>query len=221
MHLESTTKTSRSRHSRRAAKGADSRPDTRRQQGGRGVLALAGLGALALAVAAAGCASSRMTSSSASAAENPTMVHGVVPPPPSEPQTQLPAEYRSWPYQEAASTPAGVRPYKLINQLTFSAGGSALNQEAKGALIEASRQLKLNPRWQALLVGFTDQHGEQGRSLALGRARAEAAQEFLISQGVEKSRITLQSLGSAYAKGDQYQPTQLETDRRVEVWALM
>ena len=46
------------------------------------------------------------------------------------------------------------------------------------------------------IAGYTDASGAADRNLALSRARAEAVKSFLVSQGVEQSRLEAKGYGS-------------------------
>jgi outer membrane protein OmpA-like peptidoglycan-associated protein len=139
-----------------------------------------------------------------------------------EPSTPaVPAPVTAWTYSEAPAVPSGMEVKKLLKTLTFPQGSSTLNQEAKGALIEAARELKTNTRWHVLAAGFTDNRGEAGNATALSRARAVAAQKYLVSQGIAADRISTEAMGSKYAEGGEFEPGQVARDRRVEIWVFM
>jgi peptidoglycan-associated lipoprotein len=55
--------------------------------------------------------------------------------------------------------------------------------------------LKTNPRSLLLIEGHCDERGTNEYNLALGEHRAKAAMNYLVSQGVQPSRITIISYG--------------------------
>ena len=55
--------------------------------------------------------------------------------------------------------------------------------------------LKANPEQLLLIEGHCDERGTNEYNLALGERRAKAAMSYLVSRGVQASRITLISYG--------------------------
>ena len=55
--------------------------------------------------------------------------------------------------------------------------------------------LKTNPNHLVLIEGHCDERGTNEYNLALGERRAKSAMNYLISQGVQASRITIISYG--------------------------
>ena len=66
------------------------------------------------------------------------------------------------------------------------------------------------PAKRATIQGHTDERGTREYNLALGERRANAAKNYLVSQGVEASRLTTQTFGKD-------QPVALESTE--EAWA--
>ena len=65
--------------------------------------------------------------------------------------------------------------------------GKILDQNAKW--------MKGNPNYLILVEGHADERGTDEYNLALGERRAKATMNYLVSQGVQASRITLISYG--------------------------
>jgi peptidoglycan-associated lipoprotein len=62
--------------------------------------------------------------------------------------------------------------------------------------LDANAQwLKSNPNHLVLIEGHCDERGTNEYNLALGERRAKAAMNYLVSQGVQASRITIISYG--------------------------
>lgn len=57
--------------------------------------------------------------------------------------------------------------------------------------------LKLNPSLTVEIQGHTDNHGSNAYNLRLSSARAETVKQFLVSQGVEASRLTTRGFGES------------------------
>lgn len=63
-------------------------------------------------------------------------------------------------------------------------------------MLDANAQwLRSNPSHQILIEGHCDERGTHEYNVALGEHRAKAAMNYLISQGVEPTRIVLISYG--------------------------
>ncbi len=134
---------------------------------------------------------------------------------------QVPEPVTTWSMSEAPAVPEGLHVHRLLKTVTFPAGSSTLNQEAKGALIEAVKEMKTNSRWHALAVGFTDNRGEAGQGSSLSMARAQAVRSYLAGQGIAEGRISVQAMGSRYAQGGDFEPEAVARDRHVQLWAFM
>lgn len=166
---------------------------------------------IAVAGSLAGCAGTR---NSRGAADTPP--GGGSPAPAGE----VHAPPSSWPYPESPALAEGAEVHKLLKQVTFESGSATLNSEARGALGQAVDLLRQNTAWSALVVGFADARGEASRAARLSEQRAAAVSGFLASQGIDKSRVTVQAMGSAHAQAGPYEANQAEQDRRCELWAF-
>ena len=83
---------------------------------------------------------------------------------------------------------AGHRVFFDYNQYT-------LTSEAQGTLARQAAWLKEYPETRILLAGNCDERGTREYNLALGARRAEAARAYLVSLGIDSSRITTVSYG--------------------------
>lgn len=99
---------------------------------------------------------------------------------------------------------AGHRVFFAYDQYT-------LTPQAQGTLARQAAWLKEYPGTKILLAGNCDERGTREYNLALGARRAEAARAYLVSLGVDGSRITTVS----YGKERPIDPRSTE-----EAWAL-
>ncbi|MCK5747210.1 MAG: peptidoglycan-associated lipoprotein Pal, partial [Oricola sp.] len=83
---------------------------------------------------------------------------------------------------------AGHRVYFAYDQYT-------LTSEAQSTLSKQAAWLKEYPETRVLVAGNCDERGTREYNLALGARRAEAAKAYLVSLGVDGSRITTVSYG--------------------------
>lgn len=70
-----------------------------------------------------------------------------------------------------------------------------LSSEARNVLREQAAWLNAYPQTRILIAGNADERGTREYNLALGQRRANAAMTFLVSNGVDASRISIVSYG--------------------------
>jgi|UniRef100_A0A8J4M658 peptidoglycan-associated lipoprotein len=102
----------------------------------------------------------------------------------------------------AAAAPSGPVPgseqdlvQNVGDRVFYAFDKSNLSDEAKSTLTRQAEWLKKYPQVQIQLAGNCDDRGTEEYNLALGQRRANAARDFLVSQGVAASRITTISYG--------------------------
>ncbi len=71
----------------------------------------------------------------------------------------------------------------------------SLTPDARATLTRQATWLKGNPDATVLIAGNCDERGTQEYNIALGAKRAQSARAFLISNGVDASRIRTKSNG--------------------------
>lgn len=101
---------------------------------------------------------------------------------------------------------------KQFNDAKFAKDSYELNDEAKFALYELSKLLTNNPEVKLQIVGHTSTEGDAEYNQKLSENRAKAAVDFLISKGIDKSRLSYEGKGGS-------QPLDLENqeiNRRTE-----
>ena len=77
----------------------------------------------------------------------------------------------------------------------FSYDSSVLDDMAQDVLKSKAEWLRNNPGSRALIEGHCDERGTVAYNLALGDRRAESAKRFLISLGIDASRLSTVSYG--------------------------
>ncbi len=92
------------------------------------------------------------------------------------------------------SSPAYFRE-AVGDRVLFAVDQSSISPEAQGILAGQARWLTANPAYNVTIEGHADEQGTREYNLALGARRANAAREFLISQGVAGNRIQVVSYG--------------------------
>jgi peptidoglycan-associated lipoprotein len=84
---------------------------------------------------------------------------------------------------------------KNFSRVNFELDSYDLNSSTKSALDENAVILKDQTDVKIQIQGHCDERGTTGYNSALGQRRANAVQKYLLSKGVEKSRIVIISYG--------------------------
>ena len=77
----------------------------------------------------------------------------------------------------------------------FGTDDFALDEASRATLAAQARWLIANPNVRASIEGHCDERGTREYNQALGERRANAARDFLVSQGVPVSRLLVTSWG--------------------------
>ena len=97
----------------------------------------------------------------------------------------------------SASSPASAK-YLVENvgdRVFFETDRSVLDASARGTLVRQAEWLNQNGGINMTIEGHADERGTREYNLALGARRANAVRDFLISQGVNASRLQTISFG--------------------------
>ena len=81
------------------------------------------------------------------------------------------------------------------DRVLFSIDQSDIDQSGRDILLAQVDWLKLNSDYKIIIEGHADERGTREYNLALGARRANSAREFLVSRGIESSRIKTVSFG--------------------------
>ncbi|MBF0109812.1 MAG: peptidoglycan-associated lipoprotein Pal [Magnetococcales bacterium] len=102
------------------------------------------------------------------------------------------------------------------NVVHFDFNSSALTAQAEEILSHNARMLSKSSG-QVAVEGHCDERGTREYNLALGQQRADAAARYLISQGIEASRIKTISYGKERPVVKGHDETSWAENRRAEV----
>src|SRR3954469_23057026 len=80
-------------------------------------------------------------------------------------------------------------------QIQFAFDKSDLTDASRAILDAKLAVFRANPTMSIVMVGYTDVRGRAAYTMPLGERRAEAAKSYLVSHGVEPSRIILETKG--------------------------
>jgi peptidoglycan-associated lipoprotein len=82
-----------------------------------------------------------------------------------------------------------------LNDAFFDFDQADLREDARSVLAADAQWLKKHPSVQVLIEGHCDERGTAAYNLALGDRRANAAKEYLVSLGIDASRVRTVSYG--------------------------
>lgn len=92
-----------------------------------------------------------------------------------------------------------------------------IREDARAALIANARALKERPSIRITIEGHCDERGSSKYNLALGDRRANAAKEFLVSQGINAARIDTVSYGEERGFCDEKTEECYQLNRRAHI----
>ena len=96
-----------------------------------------------------------------------------------------------------AATPGSAQDFvvNVGDRIFFESDSSDLTATATGTLDRQAQWLQRYPRHSFLIEGHADERGTREYNLALGERRANAAKNYLISLGIDASRLSTVSYG--------------------------
>ncbi|WP_074406181.1 MULTISPECIES: OmpA family protein [Aquimarina] len=99
----------------------------------------------------------------------------------------------------------------------FATNKSTLNSKSKTNLNKLAGIFKEYPDTNIIVEGHTDSTGDDSYNMSLSQKRANAVTNYLISQGISKSRLTTYAHGETLPKYDNATPAGRAKNRRVEL----
>ena len=99
-----------------------------------------------------------------------------------------------------------------FNDVKFAKGKADLTREAQLVLCDLAKFMESHSGLKLKLEGHTSEEGDETFNQRLSEARAQAAVDFLISQGVSAERLEAEGKGSR----DPIDLDSLEVNRRTE-----
>jgi outer membrane protein OmpA-like peptidoglycan-associated protein len=101
--------------------------------------------------------------------------------------------------------------------ILFDTGKSELKPQSKHDLGEFAKVLVQYKDTDLVIEGHTDNTGKKDKNMKLSAARAEAVISLLVSDGVERSRLTGRGLGDSQPVADNSTDAGRKQNRRVQV----
>ena len=111
----------------------------------------------------------------------------------------------------------GALAVQFPGDLLFATGSTRLNTAAQGRLGDVSRVLKDHPETVVEVLGFSDATGRPEANVQLSAQRASAVQRYLVSQGIDASRVSVTGFGAEAPVATNQTPAGRQANRRVEL----
>ena len=99
----------------------------------------------------------------------------------------------------------------------FQTGSSKIELQAQLALDEVISIIKLNPYAQFVVEGHTDSVGGDVLNEKLSYSRAHAVQNYLIENGIDRSRLSIRGYGATKPATKNTDDINRALNRRVEI----
>jgi peptidoglycan-associated lipoprotein len=104
----------------------------------------------------------------------------------------------------------------LASMIHFDYDKSNVRPDDAGTLDQKVAILQANPELRIRIGGHCDERGSDEYNLALGNRRAQAAKQYLVSHGIDGSRIETQSWGEERPLVDGHDESAWSQNRRDE-----
>lgn len=102
------------------------------------------------------------------------------------------------PAAAAVSAPAASSAAALATMnafIHFANDQATLSDSAKALLDDKAAIFRANPAMRIIIVGYASEPGTEDYNFALGGRRATAAKDYLVAQGIDQSRIEIETRG--------------------------
>ncbi|MFN8415196.1 MAG: OmpA family protein [Cytophagaceae bacterium] len=106
---------------------------------------------------------------------------------------------------------------KAFENLLFETGKDVIMSSSYHSLDELAKVLINNPKYKLYLEGHTDNVGDDDANLDLSKRRAASVKRYLVSKGIDSSRITTDGFGETKPKATNDTPEGRKLNRRVEM----
>lgn len=104
----------------------------------------------------------------------------------------------------------------LAAMIHFDLDKANIRTDDAGVLDQKVAILQANPDLHIRISGHCDERGSDEYNLALGNRRAQAAKQYLVSHGIDASRIETQSFGEEKPLVDGHDESAWSQNRRAE-----
>jgi SH3 domain-containing YSC84-like protein 1 len=104
-----------------------------------------------------------------------------------------------------------------LHNVHFATGKFDIESGSEPALSAAAQALKDHPDWKVTVEGFTDNTGNADANVKLSQARADAVLEWLVNNGIDRSRLEAKGYGEERPVASNDTADGRRRNRRVEL----
>jgi outer membrane protein OmpA-like peptidoglycan-associated protein len=104
------------------------------------------------------------------------------------------------------------------SDISFDTGQSTIKLEMHPVLDSLAAGLKSNSNSQATIIGYTDDTGNDSINIPLSVNRAASTRAYLVSQGIDSNRISIDGRGASEPVAANTSPENRAKNRRVEIF---
>ena len=104
-----------------------------------------------------------------------------------------------------------------FDNLEFETGKDIIKSVSIPSLTELAEVLQKKPEWGLQITGHTDNVGDDQKNMILSKKRAEAVRNFMISQGIDGTRLYVLYFGETMPIASNDTPEGRQKNRRVEM----
>ena len=122
--------------------------------------------------------------------------------------------------EEIKLTPSTIGKIMRLEKLIFPQGESTITESSYEELDKLVTTLKDNPQMTIQLEGHTDFRGDAKLNLKLSKDRVEATRDYLVSKGIDRTRIKTEAFGGTKPISRTNNSESSRLNRRVEVRIL-
>jgi hypothetical protein len=105
----------------------------------------------------------------------------------------------------------------VLKGVTFKSGSAILNKASENSLNRLLEELRADPLQRVIIEGHTNPTGDDRKDIKLSRDRAQAVRQWLVSGGIEKTRIKITALGSSKPLIDKSAAAEPVQNQRIEI----
>jgi len=113
--------------------------------------------------------------------------------------------------------PEKVKKYSgVVPGIEFDLGRATIRPASRATLDEAANVLKEYSALRISIVGHTDDQGDRAKNVDLSKARADAVKAYLVTQGIDPTRIETRGAGPDEPIADNKLAAGRQKNRRIE-----
>jgi outer membrane protein OmpA-like peptidoglycan-associated protein len=105
----------------------------------------------------------------------------------------------------------------VFESIYFNFDSAIVSERERSKVVDMAKVFTKNASIKILVVGHCDKFGGEQYNLSLGKHRAEAVRDILVSLGIDKKRIVTASLGSSKANKNVSNKEAGISDRRSDI----